>query len=517
MKKHPFILIILDGWGLSPERAGNAIAQAKTPVINMLTRNYPHLSLSASGISVGLSWGEMGNSEVGHLSIGSGRIIYQNLPRISMAIENGSFYQNNEFLAAIEHSKKNKKPLHLMGLVSDGGVHSHIEHLFALIRLAKENQVPTKIHIFTDGRDTDQQSAINFVEKVKNAIASFPNAKIATLMGRAVAMDRNSHWDITEKAYKCLTEGAGTKFESTEKAIQASYNKGITDEFIEPCVINQEDDDKISSGSSLIFFNFREDRARQITKAFIEKNFNEFPREKINDFYFVSMVEYEKGLCEHIAFPSRNISSCLAEVLEKNNIRQLHIAETEKYAHVTYFFNGGIEEPHSKETWHLIPSRPDGDYENHPQMSASQISAFVEEAINQDKFDFILINFANTDMVGHTGNLESAIVAVEEVDRCVEQLLRAGQEKQASFLITADHGNAESMVDMRTGKPETDHTTNPVPCWIITPDNKSSMVFPGFSYNQSAGILADVAPTVLELMGIEKPKEMTGESLLSRI
>lgn len=518
--KSPLILIILDGWGLNPERGGNAIAQAKTPTADELTRNYPHCSLQAAGISVGLPWGEVGNSEVGHLSLGSGRIIYQSLPRISMAAEDGSFFENPEFLGAINHAKKNKKPLHLMGLLSDGGVHSHINHLFALIKLANKNAVPIRMHIFTDGRDTDPKSAIKYVEKLENFLEDAPGAKISTIIGRSIAMDRNSRWNLTEKAYNCLTGQPADVFKSAKEAIEDSYNKGITDEFVSPRAIQSQNpkDDFISEGSSVIFFNFREDRARQITKAFIEKDFKEFERKKIDNIYFVCMTEYEKGLCgEHVAFNPIERSNCLAEVLSDNGLFQFHLAETEKYAHVTYFFNGGSEDPNSGEVWHLVPSHPDSAYEEHPRMSASKIAAFAEERIREDKYDFYLINFANADMVGHTGNLKSAIAAIEEVDSCLRQILKAGQERGASFIITADHGNAEDMVDLRTGHPLTDHTTNPVPCWIITPENQFSQVFPDFNYQQSVGILSDVAPTILDMLKIEKPAEMTGESLLGKL
>ncbi|MFH1175143.1 MAG: 2,3-bisphosphoglycerate-independent phosphoglycerate mutase [bacterium] len=515
--KKTVALIILDGWGLSPEKTGNAIAQAYTPTTDMLNRNYPHNSLQASGMSVGLYWSAMGNSEVGHLTIGSGRIIYQSFPRVSMAIEDKTFFKNSVLLEAIKHAKKNNKPLHIMGLLSDGGVHSHMDHVFALIKVAKENDIPLRIHAFTDGRDTGVKEAIGFIKETRAELKGMTDAKIVSVIGRAIAMDRNNHWDITQKAYECLTEGKGKKTKSLEDAIEKSYNDDITDEFINPITVAEDENDLITAGSSLIFFNFREDRARQLTKAFIDKEIDKFPRKKVNNLYFAGMIEYEKDLLEHILFPPQEVSNCLSEIISENGLKQFHIAETEKYAHVTYFFNGGIEEPHKGEDWQLVPSRPDGDYEKHPQMSAAQITAIVEKAIEKDLYNFILVNFANTDMVGHTGNLKSAIKATEEVDRCLDQILKAGKDKDIVFIITADHGNAECMIDPRTGRPQTDHTTNPVPIYIITPDNKAPQPNADFNYNRSIGILADIAPTVLDFLDLKKPSEMVGESLREKM
>jgi len=516
-KRSPLVLIVLDGWGLNPEKTGNAIAQARTPTIDMLAKNYPHATLQASGISVGLYWSANGNSEVGHLTMGTGRVIYQSFPRISISVEDGSFFENKELLGAIEHAKKNNQPLHIMGLISNGGVHSHIDHVFALIKTARENKIPLRIHFFTDGRDTKSKQALEFVKKIEENIKDLPNAKIATIMGRSISMDRNNHWELTQKAYECLTKGEGEKFKSAKAAIEASYKKDITDEFMLPAVINPQKDDLIVSESSVIFFNFREDRARQLTKAFIQDGFNGFLRDQLKNLYFAGMIEYEKDLLEHIMFPPQIIKNPLAKVLSDNGLKQYHIAETEKYAHVTYFFNGGVEEPNHNEDWQLIPSRPDGDYENHPLMSASQITATVEKVIEKNIYDFILINYANTDMVGHTGNLKSAIRAVEEIDKCLDQLLKTGLQKNISFIITADHGNAENMIDPRTAKPRTDHTANPVPVYFVIPDHKAPQANASFNYNRSIGLLADLAPTILDLFDIKKPTEMTGMSLKDRI
>lgn len=517
MKTNPLVLIILDGWGLSPERTGNAIKQAATPNMDALGKNYPHATLQASGISAGLYWGDVGNSEVGHLIMGTGRILYQNFPRISMSIEDKSFFDNEVILETIKYAKNNGKPLHLMGLVSDAGTHSHVDHLFALIKIARENKLPVRIHFFSDGRDTGPRSALEYIHKIEEDIKDMPDAKIATIMGRAIAMDRNNRWDLIQKAYECLTGGKGEASASAEEAIKKSYSSGITDEFIEPAVINPDKSDMIDSGSSVIFFNFREDRAREITKAFIKEDFKEFPREKIENLYFTTIIEYEKGLGSHIIFPSRLVQNSLAQILSNNGLTQLHIAETEKYAHVTYFFNGGCEEPHKGENWKLIPSRPDGNYKNNPHMSASQIAFGITEALEENKYDFILANFANADMVGHTGDLKACIDAVEEVDRCIGQILEAGKKKNTTFLITADHGNAECKINIRTREPQTDHTANPVPIYLVTPNNSYPQRNMDFNYDRSIGFLADIAPTVLEYFGILKPEEMTGESLMGKL
>ena len=512
--KKSTILVVLDGWGLSAQRQGNAIAQAYTPTTDFLTRNYPHLSLQASGISVGLNWGDVGNSEVGHLNLGAGRIVYQNLPRISLAIKDKTFFTNPALMEAVECSKKNKMPLHIFGLLSDGGVHSHIDHVFALVKMTEEDNIPLRIHAFTDGRDTKPKSALNFIDKLEDIIKDLPDAKIASVTGRSYAMDRNNNWDLTEKAYYCLMGKCEHTAQSAQEAVENAYDKNWTDEFIPPTLISSCQDNAIKSGCGIIFFNFREDRMRQITDALIKPDFDSFHREQLNDICFVPFIEPEKGSGIKIAFPSQDISNTLAEVISKNGLKQLHIAETEKYAHVTYFFNGGKEEPYDNETWHIIPSETDRDYRKHPRMKAAGIASFVEKALSDKKYDFILINFANADMVGHTGDIDAAKQAVEEIDTCLRQILEAGQAVDASFIITADHGNAEKMMDLQTGEVLTEHTTNPVPCWIVTPDNKSPQSFTDFNYEQSKGILADIAPTVLDLMKIKKPDTMTGQSLI---
>ncbi|TRZ77417.1 2,3-bisphosphoglycerate-independent phosphoglycerate mutase [bacterium] len=512
--KKSTILVVLDGWGLSDQRQGNAIKQAYTPTTDFLTRNYPHLSLQASGISVGLNWGDVGNSEVGHLNLGAGRIVYQNFPRISLAIKDKTFFTNPALLEAVKHSKKNNMPLHIFGLLSDEGVHSHIDHIFALIRLAEDNNVALRIHAFTDGRDTPPKSAINFINKIEKAIEDLPDAKIASVSGRSYAMDRNNDWDLIEKSYKCLLGECEHTAQSAKEAVENAYAKNITDEFIHPTIIAPVQENIIQGGCGIIFFNFREDRMREITDAFVKPNFTNFDRKKLENILLVSFIESEKGSGAKIAFPSQDVSETLAEVISKNGLSQLHIAETEKYAHVTYFFNGGKEEPYENETWHIIPSETDRDYSKHPQMKATEVATFVEKAILDQKYDFILVNFANPDMVGHTGDIDATKQAIEEVDTCLKQILQAGQDINASFIITADHGNAEEMVNPQTGEAITEHSTNPVPCWIVTPDNKSPQSFTDFNYEQSKGILSDVAPTILALMEIKKPAIMTGQTLI---
>jgi len=515
MNNNPLLLIILDGWGLSAQRQGNAITQAYTPTTDFLTRNYPHLSLQASGISVGLNWGDVGNSEVGHLNLGAGRIVYQNLPKISLSIKDKSFFTNPALLEAVEHSKKNNMPLHIFGLLSDGGVHSHIDHVFALIKLAKANDVALRIHVFTDGRDTKSKSAMEFIDRIEESIQDIPDAKIASVTGRSFAMDRNNNWDLVGKAYGCLTSGNCDGIaQSAKETVENAYGKNITDEFIPPTVISPGQENIIKEGCGVVFFNFREDRMRQIVNAFTKQDFTDFSRKKIDNLCFVSFIESEKGSMAKIAFPSQDVSNTLAEVISKNGLSQLHIAETEKYAHVTYFFNGGREEPYENEIWHILPSETDRDYGKHPRMKATEVASFIEKALKNSKYDFIVANFANADMVGHTGNLEAAKQAIEEVDTCLKQILQAGQDVNASFIITADHGNAEEMVNPQTGETLTEHTTNPVPCWIVTPDNKSPQASTDFNYTQSKGILSDVAPTVLSLMNIKKPPEMTGQTLV---
>ena len=532
----PLILVVLDGWGISQNKKGNAIAQAKTPAIEKLNRFWPRFYLKASGLAVGLPWKQPGNSEVGHLNLGAGKIIYQNLPRINLAIKNKSFFKNKALLNAMDFAKKNNSCLHLMGLVSSGGVHSDIEHLYALLKMAKENKVKNLfIHIFTDGRDTSPKDGINFVKNLEEKINEFGIGKIATITGRYWAMDRNKNWDRTKKAYQCITEGIGKKYDNPIKAIEESYKKNITDEFIEPIVIetkNKKQKTKnnidlkidteqnaglITDNDAIIFFNFRNDRARQLTQAFILENFKGFKRKKfLKNLCFATMTEYEKNLPVSVALSPQKIDCPLACVLSKENKKQLHIAETEKYAHVTYFFNGGREKPFSGEDRILIPSPSVSNYEETPGMSAHEITEKLIEEIEKDKYDFIIVNYANPDMIGHTGNFKAAIQAIEIVDQCLGRLVGTVLKNNGGLIITADHGNAEEMINPQTGEILTEHTKNPVPIWYVNNGNKKENLnneIPQLKIS-TIGILSDIAPTILEIMKIKKPAEMTGKSLL---
>jgi 2,3-bisphosphoglycerate-independent phosphoglycerate mutase len=529
----PLILIILDGWGVSAEKRGNAIAQAKTPTIKKLNYSYPHFYLKASGLAVGLPWKEPGNSEVGHLNLGAGKIIYQNLPRINLAIKNKSFFENEVLLGAMNFAKKNNSCLHLMGLVSSGGVHSDIEHLYALLKMAKKNKVRNLfVHIFTDGRDTSPKDGINFVKDLEEKINGFGVGKIATIIGRYWAMDRNKNWDRTKKAYQCLTEGIGRKYDDPIKAIEESYKKNVTDEFIEPIAIESKIDAEqnlglVNNNDAVIFFNFRQDRARQLTQAFVLDNFERFERKKfLKNIYFATITEYEKNLPVNVAFPPQKIDCPLACVLSKENKKQLHIAETEKYAHVTYFFNGGRENPFAGEDRILIPSPSVSNYSETPGMSAHEITEKLIEEIKKNKYDFIIVNYANPDMIGHTGNFKAAIQAIEIVDQCLGQLIGAVLKNNGGLIITADHGNAEEMINPQTGEIMTEHTKNPVPIWYVNNENKSSTFDKALDKKENSqneipqskistiGILSDIAPTILKIMKIKKPAEMTGKSLL---
>ncbi len=522
MKK--VILTVLDGWGISNETVGNAIANASTPNMDDFMGYYPGTILQASGIAAGLPWGKMGNSEVGHLILGAGRILYQNLPRVSLAIQDKTFFKNEVLFGAVRHAKDNNSNIHLMGLVSDGGVHSHIDHLYALLEFLKMNNVDGSkvfIHVFTDGRDTDPRDAVKFVsELIRNIKEENWPGRIASIMGRYYAMDRNKNWERTKLAYYCLVNAVGSVEKSPVEALEKCYRNGITDEFIKPILIADGNNNfgLIKEKDAVIFFNIREDRARQLTKAFVLDPFDEFDRgEKLPNLYFATMVEYEKGLPVNVVFPPEDIKYPLGRVLSEAGKKQLRIAETEKYAHVTYFFNGGREEPFKNEFRILIPSPSVAKYDLAPEMSANLITDQVVNEIAADRFDFILVNYANADMVGHTGNYQAAIKAIETVDRCLGRLYEAAMKNRMTLIITADHGNAEEMFNLRTGEKVTEHSTNPVPFVIIERDNRLSERKPDDSSAAVGGMLSDVAPTILEIFGIPKPEEMTGRSLLDSL
>ena len=495
----PLVLIIMDGWGIRREKKGNAILNARTPNYDFLMQNYPHSTLFPYGKYVGLPAGFMGNSEVGHLNIGAGRVVYQELTRINKAIKEKSFFKNKVLLNTLNNVKKKKSCLHLIGLLSDAGVHSHINHLFALLRMAKNNGVKDVfVHVITDGRDTLPGTAKKYIEMLENKISKLRIGKIATVSGRYYAMDRNNSWTRIKKAYGTIVNGNGFKADSALNAFNNALKRKETDEFIKTTLIggykgmNKDDD--------MIFFNFRSDRAREISYALTDKNFNYFKTK--STFNLVCMCEYDKKIKENIAFPPPKLKNNLGQVLSKNGLRQLRIAETEKYAHVTFFFNSGIEKPNRREDRIIIPSPKVATYDLKPEMSAYKIRNDVIKKIKSKKYNVIIINFANPDMVGHTGVLKAAIKAVETTDDCVSDVIREVQKLNGVVLITADHGNCEEM----TGKRKTSHTTNKVPFIIVSEQKKKIKL--------RNGVLADIAPTMLYVLKIKKPKEMTGKSLI---
>ena len=505
------MLMILDGFGDNPNKDGNAIKLAKKPNIDRLMKKYPTTDIYTSGLHVGLPEGQMGNSEVGHTNIGAGRIVYQELTRITKSIEDGDFFSNPEFIAAIENCKKNHSKLHILGLVSDGGVHSHIRHLYGLLEMAKRRDFEdVYVHCFLDGRDTPPASAESYILKLEDKMKEKGIGKIATISGRFYAMDRDKRWERVKKAYDAMVNGEGNKSGAAVKAIEDSYQKEIFDEFVEPTVIcnGNEPVAKIEQNDSVIFFNFRPDRARQITRGLVDPDFDGFETKKMN-LYFVCFTNYDETMPNvHIAFKKEPLKNTFGEVVSNAGLKQLRIAETEKYAHVTFFFNGGEEKQYLGEDRILVPSPKVETYDMKPEMSAYEVTEKVCDALENDKYDLVILNFANTDMVGHTGNLAAAIKAVEAVDECVGKIVKIIEEKHGNLIITADHGNAEQMIDYKTGEPHTAHTTNPVPIILITVDKSLSL--------KENGKLADLAPTMLELMNIEKPEEMTGESLLKK-
>lgn len=530
----PTVLVILDGWGVNLEEKGNAIAQAKTPVVDELDLFYPNCILQSSSLSVGLPWGEAGNSEVGHLNIGAGRIVYQDFIRISLAIQDERFFENKAILKAIDHVKVNKSAFHLIGLLSSASVHSHIDHLYALLELAKKrNLKKVFIHLFTDGRDSPPHQASTFLANLKLRLDSLGLGKIVSIQGRYYSMDRNKNWSRTQKAYQLLIAGVGDIARDPVKAIKDFYQKGITDEFIKPTLIanlhestfaniRKSQSAQISEGlikdnDAVVFFNFRADRARQLTQAFVEKSFQGFKRRKIlKNLCFVTMTEYKKGLPVPVAFPPQKIRWPLARVISEAGLKQLHITETEKYAHLTYFFNGGQELPFEGEERILVPSPSVSHYDKTPEMSALKITNRVIEEIKKEKHHFIVINYANADMLGHTGNFSAALKAIEHIDSCLGQLIKEVLNYNGLLAITSDHGNAEEMLNLKTGEALTEHNDNPVPFWLVGLQYKEKKIQDKIKEQRTLaqGILADVAPTILELMALKKPKEMTGESLL---
>ncbi|MGP2526590.1 2,3-bisphosphoglycerate-independent phosphoglycerate mutase [Acidaminococcus sp. LBK-2] len=508
MKKKPVMLMILDGWGIAPSSPTNAVTRARTPHLDFYFNRYPHSQLQCSGEAVGLPDGQMGNSEVGHLSIGSGRIIYQSLTRITRAVKDGSLETNPVLVKAMEEARDNGKKLHLLGLLSDGGVHSHIDHLLGLLAMAKNQSVEkVYVHAFLDGRDTLPQSAAPFLEQVEKACQELEVGRIATVSGRYYAMDRDKRWDRIQKVYDIMTGGEGQEAASAAEGLEAAYAAGQTDEFVVPFRVSGVDG-TVEQGDSLIFFNFRPDRARELTHAFTDTEFQGFPRKEDQlPVHFVTMTEYEKSIQAPVAFPPEEIRDTLAEVVSKAGLHQLHIAETEKYAHVTFFFNGGREQPFPNEDRILVPSPKVATYDLQPEMSAYLVTEKLQEALDKDLYDLVILNFANPDMVGHTGSLEAAVKALEAVDECVGSLADKVLQKGGALCITADHGNLEEMEDPVTHAPMTAHTTNPVPFLVVGAE-------PGTQVED--GGLSDIAPTLLELLDLPKPEAMTGHSLLIR-
>ena len=511
MSKKPVVLMVLDGYGLNDRTEGNAIAMAKTPVMDKLMAECPFVEGAASGLAVGLPDGQMGNSEVGHMNIGAGRIIYQDLTRITKAIEDGDFFENKGLLKAMENCKKNDSDLHLWGLLSDGGVHSHITHLYGLLEMAKKQGLSkVYVHAFLDGRDTPPASGKDYLVQLQEKMDEIGVGKIASISGRYYAMDRDNNWDRVEKAYDSLVKGEGVKATSAIKAMEESYANNVTDEFVLPTVVTSEDGTPLSvvkKGDSVIFFNFRPDRAGEMTRAFCDDKFTGFEREFL-DLTFVCFKDYDETIPNKtIAFEKESIENTFGEYLAKCGKKQLRLAETEKYAHVTFFFNGGVEDPNVDEFRLLVNSPKDvATYDLKPEMSAPEVGVDLVEAIKSDKYDVIVINFANPDMVGHTGVIPAAVQAVERIDELVGEAVEAVKEVGGAMFICADHGNAEKMIDYETGEPHTAHTTNPVPFILVNAD-------PSFKLREG-GCLADIAPTLLELMGLEQPKEMTGKSLI---
>lgn len=515
----PFVLIVLDGWGVSNNLQGNPIREATLPTFDKLNRYYPMTTLQASGISVGLPWNTAGNSEVGHMTMGAGRIIYQNMPRIALSIQDGTFFRNPALLKAAAFVQEHDSTLHLMGLISSGAVHSHKDHVHALLRFAKEQGLKrVVVHAFTDGRDSSPTSGIEHLQDLQRKMQLIGIGKIGSLGGRNFAMDRNNNWDRIEKAYRMLTEGVGERTEDPIMYLEQSYHKNVTDEYIEPTVVEEHGKPVglIQDNDAVIFFNFREDRARELTKAFVLPDFDGFERKSTPKILFTTLTEYEKGLPVDIAFPPEEVHNALGEVLSRAKLRQLRIAETEKYAHVTYFFNGGTEAAFPGEDRLLVPSQPTSHFDEIPEMSAPQITDTVIKKIDEGIYDFILVNYANPDMVGHTGNEEASVKAVEATDKSLSLLIPAILKVGGAMLITADHGNVEEVNNLITGERDTEHSTNPIPLWFVTPTNHREKTAEEMlrEQNEVRGLLSDVAPTVLAILGITQPPEMNGASLL---
>ena len=502
------LLCIMDGWGINKDCPKDATKTAKTPNFDKLKETEKYTQINASGEYVGLPDGQMGNSEVGHLNLGAGRVVYQDLTRINKEIREGKFFENKAFKDSIELFKKNNYSLQLYGLVSTGGVHSSFEHVKALVKMAAENGLKkVYVHAFLDGRDTPPKSAVEFLAELEEELKKYNLPQIATISGRYWAMDRDNRWDRVEKAYNALLFGEGEKAANSDEAIKASYAKDVTDEFVEPTITNADPDSRIKDNDAIIFFNYRPDRAREITRAMTFEEFDGFNRKaRRNNLYYVCLAQYDETFPLPIAYPPEKLTNILGDVLDDNGVKQYRTAETEKYAHITFFFNGGEEKSGKLETRALVASPKVATYDLQPEMSAPQVCENVLKALDDPQYGFILVNFANPDMVGHTGVFDAAIKACETVDTCVGKIVEKAKENGVVMLLTADHGNSECMEDPQTHTPFTAHTTNPVPFMLINGQGKYEL--------KDTGALCDVAPTILQLLGIKQPAEMTGQSLI---
>jgi 2,3-bisphosphoglycerate-independent phosphoglycerate mutase len=504
------LLLVMDGYAINAHKEGNAIAMADKPNLDAIFSKYPYTTLGASGLDVGLPEGQMGNSEVGHLNLGAGRVVYQEITRIDQAIKDKTFFENPVLIEAMETAKQRNSSLHLMGLVSDGCVHSSLNHLYALLKMAKEKNVEKVfVHAFMDGRDTSPTAGVGYLQELLEKFKEIGVGKLSTVSGRYYAMDRDKRWERVEKAYRAMVYGEGQNTGNVIKAMKKSYQDNVTDEFIVPMVVTSDgnpETGRIRKGDVGIFFNFRADRARELSHALSDENFKEFPRPDNMTIDLINLTLYDEKLKCKVAFPPTKLTNILGEVLQKEGKKQLRIAETEKYAHVTFFFNGGEEKPFKGEDHILIHSPKVATYDLKPEMSAFEVTETVVKEIKSKKYDFILLNYANPDMVGHTGVISAAIKAIEAVDKCIGEVISAVRETDGIALITADHGNADQMIDPSNGEVFTAHTLNPVPFALVMENFKGKL--------RSNGKLADVAPTILQLMNIEKPKEMEGESLI---
>ena len=505
--KKPIVLMILDGYGIRQEPYGNAITAAKTPVMDSLMEKYPHTTLGASGLNVGLPDGQLGNSEVGHTNIGAGRIVYQELTRITKAAQEGELEKNEPLIKAMDNAKEKGKALHFMGLLSPGGVHSHNTHLYALIKMAKKRGLEkVYVHCFTDGRDVPPESGINYIKELEDQMKEIGVGKIATVMGRYYSMDRDNRWERVERAYDAMVYGKGIKNSDAVDAVRKSYDNGVTDEFIEPVVCL--DDAKISTGDSVVFYNFRPDRAREITRALVDPAFDGFKRENDNlDLYYVCMTQYDATMPNvEVAFKPQTLKHTFGEYISDKGFNQLRIAETEKYPHVTFFFNGGVEKVYPNEDRALIPSPKVATYDLQPEMSAYLVTEELLKRLDSGKYDVVILNYANCDMVGHTGVFDAAVKAVETVDECMGKIVDKVNELGGVVLITADHGNADQLYE-EDGSPFTAHTTNPVPFVVVGLGDVKLLP-------EDEGVLADLSPTILKIMDLPQPEEMTGKSII---